>query len=284
MKTLEKIASLASRYGMIAPVMRPFARAWYDAYAGLNRHVSVKLKNNAKRSIHLWRTMLCVLTFRELEFGRPFETFLPRSSRLVIHFDACLKGMGVILYEKGEAIDGSDDVALGGCAASFESYNIDVDSSYQNACEFIAAVIGLVIAVNHVRTLWGSLIAVDFRGDSVTALTWLDRLQVKEKFATRGASVLALIATRYNLHVNITKHVAAGDNIPCDALSRGNTVKQVLGVDAVDLGQIPRVHDLIETAINLCNPCVGGEDEGMEEFDEFWGHLIPFVDSIALCA
>ena len=79
MKTLEKTASLASHYGMIAPVMRPFARALYDAYAGLNCHILVMLKNNAKRSIHLWRTMLCVLTFRELEFGRPFQTFLPRS-------------------------------------------------------------------------------------------------------------------------------------------------------------------------------------------------------------
>ena len=60
--------------------------------------------------------MLCVLTFREKEFGRPFDTFVPRSARLVIHFDACLTGLGIILFEKGEAADGSDDVLMGGCA------------------------------------------------------------------------------------------------------------------------------------------------------------------------
>ena len=47
-------------------------------------------------------------------------------------------------------------------------------------------------------------------------------------------------------------------------------LKKMLGVDAVDLGQVPRLYDLIEVAIRLCNPRVGGEDKGMEEFDEFW--------------
>jgi hypothetical protein len=284
-KALERMASLASRYGMILPVVRPFARALYDAYAGLNRHVSVDLKNNAKRAIHVWRAMLCILVFREQEFGRPFDTFIPRSSRLVIHFDACLEGMGVIFYEKGDSADGCNDVALGGCAASFLCYGIGSDSSYQNACEFVAAVIGLIIAINHVRASWGSLTAVDFRGDSVTALKWLHRLQVKGKFATRSASVLAMIATRYNVHIEMTEHVAAADNEPCDALSRGKqTVQEVLGVGSTDLGSIPRVRKLIDEAITLCNPCVVEEDEGLEVFEEFWGRLIPFVDSIASSA
>ena len=103
-KALERMASLASRYGRLIPVLRPFARALYDAYAGLNRRVSIILRPNAKRSIHVWRAMLCVLTFREKEFGRPFDTFVPRSARLVIHFDACLTGLEIILVEKAKQL------------------------------------------------------------------------------------------------------------------------------------------------------------------------------------
>ena len=97
--------------------------------------------------------MLCVLTFREKEFCRPFETFIPRSARLVIHFDSCLTGLGIILFEKGEAADGSDDVWMGGCAASLRRYNINKGSSFQNTCEFVGAIVGLVVAIRYERNM-----------------------------------------------------------------------------------------------------------------------------------
>ena len=106
-------------------------------------------------------------------------------------------------------------------------------------------------------------------------------MQVMGKFATRGASVLAILATHFNVHICVTEHVLAEFNVPCDTLSRDGSVKDVLGAEAIIFCDDKLTDQLINTAINLCNPMVGRE-ELPDEFDAFWGRVVPFVDSIIL--
>jgi hypothetical protein len=58
-RDLERLASYASRYGMICPMLLPFTRPIYAAYTGLSREVKVTLGPAAKRAVRLWRAMLC---------------------------------------------------------------------------------------------------------------------------------------------------------------------------------------------------------------------------------
>ena len=58
-KSMERIASLASRYSGICREMKPFTKALYSSYAGLrNKSTSVRLKDDAVHSIEMWRAML----------------------------------------------------------------------------------------------------------------------------------------------------------------------------------------------------------------------------------
>ena len=64
-RSMEKVASLASRYGHLCGALRPFTKALYGAYANRPRHVAVELRVEAKRAVRLWRAMLCALRLRE---------------------------------------------------------------------------------------------------------------------------------------------------------------------------------------------------------------------------
>ena len=91
-RQLEKMTSLASRYALICPVLRPFIHALYGAYVGIsNRNCSVSLKPDAKRAILMWRVTLCTLSLREQQFARPFLSFRKVPAQWIVQFDASLK-------------------------------------------------------------------------------------------------------------------------------------------------------------------------------------------------
>ena len=95
-KSLETIASPASRYSDICREIKPFTRALYGSYAGLrNRSASVQLKSEAVHSIEMWRAMLCLLVLDETRFARPFDSFGEKKVTEVVQFDASLEGAGI---------------------------------------------------------------------------------------------------------------------------------------------------------------------------------------------
>ena len=73
-RDLERLASLASRYALICPVLRPFCRPLYASYTGLRRNVSARLSSAAKWSVQMWRAMLCCTMLRERLFARSFQS------------------------------------------------------------------------------------------------------------------------------------------------------------------------------------------------------------------
>ena len=55
----------------------------------------------------------------------------------------------------------------------------------------------------------------------------------------------------------------------------------MLGAKAIDFCDDKSTKQLINTAIDLCSPMVGRE-KLPDEFEAFWGRVVPFVDSVIL--
>jgi hypothetical protein len=108
--------------------------------------------------------MLCLVRYDGTTFKRTLDSFAPSAPSVIAEFDSSLSGAGVIWYVTSNGAE----VAAGVCAVSLAFLGFKDDSSNQNLCEFIGAiiaVIGHVVLGNRGRTL-------ALRGDSVTALTW----------------------------------------------------------------------------------------------------------------
>jgi hypothetical protein len=280
-RVLEKMASLASRYSLICPVLRPFIHALYSAYVGIsNRNCSVILRAEAKRSVLMWRVVLCTLTLREESFARPFLSFRKSPSQWIVQFDASLKGIGVLLWKSGG--DAAADTAVGAFSASISQYGIGGDSSYQNTCEFIAALTGLALLLLTPVQSGERIESVSFRGDSEVALTWMDKQKSKSSMASRACSVLALIVTRNNIRVDYVEHVPAAQNDECDRLSRDESVVKVFGTSVPDLAATsPETVGVVSEILDLCNPRLEGE-ESEDNFEVFWVQASRLADRISL--
>ena len=99
--TMETVAALASRYLIICREIRPFSKALHGSIKGLtNKRASFRLKEDAVRSIEMWRAMLCMLAFDETRFARPFDSFGARTANITIQFDASLEGAGFVIYQR----------------------------------------------------------------------------------------------------------------------------------------------------------------------------------------
>ena len=49
-------------------------------------------------AIRCWRAMLCLVRYRETDFTRTLESFVPTTSTVIAEFDASLQGAGVVWY------------------------------------------------------------------------------------------------------------------------------------------------------------------------------------------
>ena len=277
-KALEIMASLASRYAAICPGLRPFVRALYGSYAGLSRNVSVVLDINAKRSIHMWRAMLCTLTLREKEFARPFTSFIPRNSRWIIQFDASLTGIGILLLKRNSD---TTETVVGAAGTCIRQYGI-TKSDYQNSCEFIAALFGLCILIKWCVTNDEKLDTIEFRGDSEVALTWMDKLNSKSDLSTKACMILTLITTRLDITVSGCEHVFAEYNKICDDLSRDIPVIEACQYGTSDL-LIPSFNnnDMVEELLILCTPNVGVVNESDSDHKRWWLQATTFITKLS---
>lgn len=225
LEELEKMASLASRYAVLCKQMKPFTHALHSLVAGYagSHVVRRELSENARSDVVMWRAFLCLLQFREDTYARTFESFAPRGATVVIEYDASLVGFGVGVSEW--------------CAQSrrFElrrycrldmPYEVDEhDSSFQNANEYMAVMLGLLM----IRET--GCIAPDFAfkivGDNTTSLSWSAKERVKSQRARRANIASAMIAIDLNASIAETEHIAGEDNVVYDGLSRGKDGPEV---------------------------------------------------------
>jgi hypothetical protein len=212
-KTLQKFSSWISRYSKICPILTPLAKNIYSSYKN-RRHTSIFISNDARISLLVFRALFTLAVTHEDIFARPLLSFCPRCPEWIIEFDASFGG-GVI----------------GACQFSFHSLDFQNDSSFQNTSEFLVAIVGLMLAIR-LGCLGAS---VCFRGDSISALTWLESGRFRSSYAIKCASVLTHLCIVHHIHVNKSQHISADKNFLADALSRfhdhGLPTSALYGID-----------------------------------------------------
>ena len=265
--TVERLASLATRYSDICRELRPFTRALYACTAGIkNRRASVRLTPAAQLTVHLWRTMLCLMAFEPQRFARPFASFVPTTPQYVIRFDASLQGVGVIIEENGAA---GARAIVGASAVSLTRLNFGDEAKYQNTSEFIAVVIGLVALIRKVRR--NRAMAIELHGDSITALKWAETARFRGSLVGNAASLFVMLLVRHNVQIASTVHVPGENNVQCDLLSRRDPEGRMRTIDEVVPGALDLRLDedpVIQEIIRLCDPAVDHLSPGT--FESFW--------------
>ena len=251
-----RLASYASRYVGISPVMAPFSGHIYDMICWRTNLKAVipadQLSVEFKDALRLWR---CVITMMELRrddhrFYRTFESYMPlRTKEFAIDFDASLEGAGVIVKKK----EGGVWVPVRVIGLQFGSAyttvlaGLQYRSTLQNTCEFIAALIGLACAISYGARDG----AIQLQGDSKTALRWAETWKFNSGPSNNAAIVYVAMGLKHNLRLDDTMFIKGVDNKVCDALSRG-THPRDLGFD--DSLYSDKEDDVIQRLLLLCAP------------------------------
>ena len=159
-----------------------------------------------------------------------------------------------------------------------EERNVESNSSYQNVAEFTAAVVGLIALIrNCVKGRKPLPEAVIFMGDSISALTWLDKVKHKGSLAFGASTLLNLIVSIYKIQIAGTEFIEGVKNTQCDEMSRGIHSIAVFKNDFV-LELTLESNEFVREALTLCNPTL--VDHYMKNFETFWSDANKLVVSL----
>jgi hypothetical protein len=229
--------------------MRPHCASFY-AYQkkfGGRTGKAVRVPIAAQIDIVIWRAFLCLLRFDEKSYARSIFSFKPAPPTYLIEYDASLDGFGVLLSTQDPTT--GDTVLIAHAAMTVPFLGGSRDSSYQNACEYTAVLLALLI-LRQTRQPKGFYF--DLIGDSVSSLAWIERDIVNSSIAQGAHIAYTLLAVRMDAMVSKTTFIPSKQNAVCDALSRG--------VSGMTLG-LPterefRIHpsDAIHRYVCRCDP------------------------------
>jgi hypothetical protein len=90
--------------------------------------------------VHMWRAMLYLVRYDEVQFSRTLESFNISSPVDITEFGASLTGIGVLLYER---VDGSE-VCLVGAIVDIRALGFEGDSAFQNLAENLGDLTGIL--------------------------------------------------------------------------------------------------------------------------------------------
>ena len=265
---------------MIFRHMRPFSSALYEATCGRSsKTAQFDFKPEAKRSIQMWRATLALVELNEAQFTRSLDSFRPQVVTFIVEIDASLAGVGALWYRRDKD---QNEISLGAAAVDISWLNFGTDSSYQNVAEYIGGIVGLIGLIK----LGISNIAVEFRGDSLTALSWARKEKSKGKLVSNAAIVFSLLCIRFGLNVQDTTHISGEDNWRCDVLSRLKQeeltiVKALSQIDRSDT-KIVDVDNTEYTSILLhsCDPKVQFDNDN--DFIHFWTEIQRALNGMAI--
>ena len=245
-RTMQTLASWASRYSLICRSLKPLSVDLYSAVRGYNNpDVRIFLDDDAKRAIRLWRACLIALECDHDGLARPIRSLAPRVADYTIEYDASLSGLGIIL--SSTPADGSASRLLKVIKVDLP-FDLGDDSGYQNTVEFMAVVVGMAglaaIGVQHA--------GVCIIGDNTTSLAWGKSELYRSYLGRRSAMCCAAISSVSDLQIVDAIHIQGKRNIVCDRLSRGDSIES-MGFSAADLLDWRQSPDM-SALVALCNP------------------------------
>jgi hypothetical protein len=263
------------RYGEINTLMHFFTAVLYNESRGRsNPHCSITLSSTGRRAVQMLRIITLLNAVDEPTFARPFCSWhIPDELQgLFAQFDASLLGLGEFWY----VLYASGIVRLVGCSAvDLRSLNFGTDAGYQNVAEYIAA----IAAVRRAKMLCDLGLQFDgapqqgvwLKGDSVTALSWIDKGRVKSSLAINASMVAVMQSVHANIPVLGGIHVPAADNKLTDKLSRTAQA----GLSLADLvSKTPELQDVdildldMGNVLPLCDPLKVVDSQAA--FGAFW--------------
>ena len=249
LETIEKMASLASRYAMLCRHMTPYTSALYKCVTGYNgSHSKVrKLSNAARADVAMWRTFLCLLHFDESRYARSLESFEERPPSVLIQYDACLEGFGVGVSQWVEQSQRFELLVYTSLTAPYEVTN---DSSRQNTNEYMGIMLGLLLIKQTQCVPPG--FAYNVEGGNTTSLKWCANDRVSSILARRADIGFSILAVDLDASVSEVTHIPGVENVVYDGLSRGKGGREV-GLPA-DKFVLLDSNTLAYKYICLCNP------------------------------
>ena len=243
---LQRMSSLAIRLSELCPVMRPYtshlsadAHGFSSAKPGVRHSTSP----DTRCEIAMWRAFLILLRTEAVRVVRPLHSFRPTPPTVRIEYDASLTGLaaGVSVY-----CHHSSQFLLLAYTATPVPFDAGTDSSYQNTCEFLAVLLGLLLAHQHGLR--------DFRyhllGDSRASLAWASTGRTPSLRARRANVTFSLLTLHLDCSLALTTHVPGVENIIYDGLSR-DTSPILLGLDTTLHSHLATP---LEDLLTLCNP------------------------------
>lgn len=267
-ETMERLASWASRYAAVQRMLTPFISPLYSSYtwmASRNPLAKVYLSPAAKRAIRMIRVFLILSHIDPEQFARPFQCDIARLIRFIIEFDASLTGLGMIIFCVDVAT--GEETPVGVASVSIEELGFRGMSGNQNLSEFVAATIG----VRAVIALGGCDCGVAVRGDSIAALSWIERERFSGKLVGNAAMIYVVQAIAWGIRVEQVTHLPAEQNTAADYLSRINEGGRTLEGFRKKFPQFkdaPVVDTKPSGLVPLCDPQLDIESDA--KFTAFW--------------
>jgi hypothetical protein len=243
LKTLQALASRATRYVTVCRHMKPYTAAFYAMTTTYSSMSSMRMLSKlAILDIQMWRAFLCLLVFDEKNFARPIDSFRVQSATFRIEYDASLTGLGFVISQK------TGDSWSICCFLGLQfPFNVNKDSSFQNTCEFIA-----IVAAVFVLTIRGfQHFTYELIGDSMSSLKWSKSGFTKSIIARNAAVGMSLVSIKADANLCRTEHIAGKFNTVCDDLSRNLVVDSMLCLKHLEI--IDREKDSIIQLLSLCD-------------------------------
>jgi len=219
-RTLHTLASWASRYSLICPVLKPFAGYLYEAFAGyIHLESYIPLPTEAYLVIVLWRLFLIMMKLDPVHHTRDFDSFRTRApASYLIETDGCPGGIGFFLHRRDE---GSGEWEEFYAVSLVGEYDLGNDSRYQNSMEFI----GILMALVTLRWLGVTHAVADVLGDNTASLSWVNDWKFRPGSSTAAALLFVLVCHSGSLAIGDSVFRAGVDN-RADGLSRGEPVEK----------------------------------------------------------
>lgn len=274
LKFLERLASWGSRYSTICEFLRPLTHVLYDQMIGKKDQYRIFLDQRTKLFIQVLRSVFIMSMLFEKKYTRSLDSFCKRPSNVIIEFDASLFGGGCLIYQR----IGNKYKVVGGSQYDITSLGFrDTDehrSKYQNVSEFTIATLALCDVVRK----FPNLKSVSFRGDSMSALTWLKETRFKSDFVLNASMLMMFTLLIHDIKVDEVEFITSAQNWRCDALSRRGTLQNIKQKDPsfklTKLWNLP-YSDLLD----LCSP--HNQHTNQTDFISFWRRILFAVQSLS---
>ena len=151
----------------------------------------------------MWRAFTLLLIANPTRLSRSMESFRPQPAKFCTKYDASLTGLGVGLYRTIES-------SLVAYTALDIPFNVTNESKRQNTMEFLAVILGLLLA-------WRSNVLhfhYQLHGDSISSLAWTKADRVNSTLACRENIVFTTISIHLDATVADTVHVPGTLSVP----------------------------------------------------------------------